>query len=173
MKLQDAEKLWLDQTEEEEVRFALFAEPKLLRRPRTGMKALAALHFGGYQDMSGTWITDDRVIWLQMIMSEQPGEGARLLGQICRLASGHGLAICGEPVSLKPASWDETRHWSGRVDDLIIWYLRHDFRVVQSKWRTRVWHVPPGLDLVVGIELIDKARVPAKTDHPVVEEKHS
>ena len=154
MTLQEVEQHWLDQTTEEEVLFALFPEPRQLRRPKTGMKALASLIFGQYKSLSDETISDDRVIWLGMIMSEQPGEGAGLLGQICQLARRGGLAICGEPVSLKPASWDAQRSWSGDKNDLIAWYLRNEFYVVQTKWRTRVWYLPPGIDLSVHEQLV-------------------
>jgi hypothetical protein len=154
MKLQEAEQFWLDQTTEEEIRFGLFAEPCRLRRPKTGMKALASLIFGHYKDLSDQPINDDNVIWLGMIMSEKPGEGARLLGQICQLAWTCGLAICGDPVPLKPESWDPQRRWSGDRNDLIAWYLRNEFRIVQTKRQTRLWYLPPGIELAVQTELV-------------------
>jgi hypothetical protein len=156
MTLRKAEQSWLDQTTEEEIRFELFAEPRQLRRPKIGIKALASLMFGRYKDISGRTIEDDRVIWLALIMSEQPGEGARLLAEICRLARVSGLAICGEPVSLKPAKWDAKRRWSGDTNDLIAWYLRNDFRIVQTKWRTLLLYLPPGIELSVQTQLVSK-----------------
>lgn len=156
MTLQEAEQFWLNQTTDEDIQFALFAEPRRLRRPKTGMKTLASLVFGQYKELCNETIADDRVIWLAMIMSEQPGEGARLLGQICTLARASGMAICGEPVSLKPANWDLQRHWSGNNNDLIAWYLRNEFRIVQTKWQTRLWYVPPGIELSVQVQLASK-----------------
>lgn len=160
MTLLEAEKLWLDQTTEEEVRFELFTETRMLRRPNNGMKALASLFFGQYKDLSGRLITDDRVIWLGFIMSEQPGEGTRLLKFIRRLAWESGLAICGEPVPLKPASWGTQRPWSNDKSGLIAWYLRNDFHVLQNKWQTRIWYVPSNLELSVQAELVDKRPAP-------------
>lgn len=157
MALMDAAQAWLTQTTEEDVRFETFPDAKLLRRPLSGVRALAALSFGQYIDMTDKVIDDDRVIWLGMIMSEERGEGARLLEQICRLARAHGLAICGDPVALKPAGWEPARPWMRSKHELIGWYLRHDFIVVQSKWRTRLWHVPPGMELLVQTQLADRA----------------
>ena len=153
MAILDAERCWHDHTTEEEVEFGSHGVAKL-RRPKTGMKALASLQFGTYQDFSGSWQIDDRVIWLSMILSEQSGDGARLLAQICKLARRHIVAICGCPTPMKPSTWSANRKWLGRNDDLASWYLRHGFRIVQNKSETRIWHIPPGLDLAVAAHLV-------------------
>jgi SAM-dependent methyltransferase len=154
MAILDAELCWLDLTTEEEVEFGSHVVAKL-RRPKNGIKALASLNFVKYRDLSGCWLTDDRVIWLEMILSEQAGEGARLLKQICRLARHKGLAICGCPSPVKPTAWPEGRPWLCNSNDLAAWYLRHGFRIVQNKSETRVWFVPPGLELSVQVHLVE------------------
>ena len=128
----------------------------MLRRHNTGIKALASLVFGHYKDLSGSLISDNRVIWLGFIMSDQPGEGAPLLKLIRRLACENGLAVCGEPVALKPASWGTQRPWSNDKYSLITWYLRNGFHVLQNKWQTRIWYVPPNLEISVQAALMDK-----------------
>jgi hypothetical protein len=152
MTILDAKQCWLDLTTEEEVEFGSLAALKL-RRPKKSINALASLTFGEYKDLSGCRRCDDRVIWLDMIVSKRSGDGARLLKQICRLARDNGLAICGCPTPVKPMDWLEDR-WFCNDKDIVAWYQRQDFKIVQDASETRVWKLPPGLALSVQVQIV-------------------
>lgn len=156
MGLKQAERLWLSQTNDEEFYLDRFPKPKVLRRPISQIRALASLSFGRYKDLSDQIVEDDRVVWLDFIVSEEQGKGRLLLDKIKRLMDDHSLALCGEPIPLKPQDWTEGRVWMRKPDELISWYIRQDFKVVQTALNTRVWYLPHDLNLVVDVKLSPK-----------------
>lgn len=122
--LQKAETEWLAETVPEALNFCVVGSvaPMQLRRHLTIPGALAELAFGKSAFPRG--------IWLGMIVSEQPGQGRRLLDRIKLLADSHRLTIIGSPVPLKPTNWNQSRPWSDSEKDVTDWYVRNGFRAV-------------------------------------------
>lgn len=140
-RLSAAESDWLTRSTEEQFYFAMFQEPALLRRPSQFSGVLASLKFGTYQDLQRQWVDDERAVWLEMIVSEQPGAGGRFLDRLTFTLSRFGLALLGTPTPLRPRDWDPERRLI-KKEELIGWYLKHRFKIVQDGSDTRVVHVP-------------------------------
>lgn len=145
-RLKRLEEAWLKQTTPEDVYFACFEDPKPLRRSNTVPDAFADLEFGHYKDMDGKIVESDRAIWLGMILGMRPGAGGALLKLITSTAARCGVSVIGAPTSLQPQAWTKGR--ALRKDaELLAWYARHDFRIVQSRFETRVVYLGTGSDL--------------------------
>lgn len=139
--LKIAEKMWLDTSQEEKFFFQRYPEPSSLRRSTKFPGALASLKFGEYQGMDNKWITNERAVWLGMIVSDSRGSGGQLLNALTRVFTRLGLSLIGTPTPLKPRDWDGSRPFDNKQENLICWYLRHGFRIIQNGSETRVVHV--------------------------------
>ena len=126
-------------------------EPKPLRRSKHHPGAYAALQFGGYQSLDNVWIADERVVWLEMIAAKVPGEGGRLIEALALQLGRYGLALMGTPTPLKLRDWAENRTYPAREGDLLAWYQKRRFRVVQDQCQTRVVFTGDGMKLVTTI----------------------
>ncbi|WP_414815599.1 hypothetical protein [Rhizobium sp. IY2] len=129
---------WQRSSIPEDFYFAHWDVPKALRRSTKILGALASLTFGKYKGLDGKWVDDDKVVWLEMITSDVPGDGGRLLDALKRACGRCDLLLVGEPVGLKPRDWAADRKWDGRLEVLIHWYISHGFRIVQNGSTTRV-----------------------------------
>ena len=138
----DIEQQWLAETTSESFYFSTFPGKSCdLRRHNTITGALAKLRFGSYLNLAGRWVPDDRVVWLGMITSDTPGDGARLLTRIRELAAEYSCLVVGEPTPLKPKDWSPDRPWCRDPYPLIEWYARHDF-AFRTKGRTTLMCYP-------------------------------
>lgn len=136
------EKSWLASSVPENFSFAMFKEPKPLRRSATITGALAELAFGRYQALGGAWVEHDRAVWIGMIVSDVAGDGGRLLAALRKACFQSNLFMAGTPVPLKPQDWDPARPFHYDATKLIYWYMRQGFRVIQDGSNTRVLLVP-------------------------------
>jgi len=152
-KLRAIEEAWITGSDEEEFYFSSFPEPMKLRRSQKFPGALSALTFGTYQDLNDQWVQDDRVVWLSMIVSDRPGYAGRLLDALTLPLRQHGLALIGTPTALRPRDWDQSRQDRTHVD-LVGWYMRHGFKVVQSSTSTRIVNCEYPLKLVTKFEFM-------------------
>src|SRR3954471_10866941 len=76
----DMEQQWLSETSPEDFFFSAFpGQSCVLRRHNRINGALAQLKFGSYLKRVNRWVPNDDVVWLGMITSDRPGDGARLL----------------------------------------------------------------------------------------------
>jgi hypothetical protein len=124
----DMEQQWLSETSPEDFFFSAFpGQSCVLRRHNRINGALAQLKFGSYMKRVNRWVPNDDVVWLGMITSDRPGDGARLLKRILELAVEHSCLVVGEPTPLKPKDWPASRPWYSEPGVLIEWYRRHDF----------------------------------------------
>lgn len=148
-----AEAKWLAETTPEECHFELFEDPVVLRR-MSFLDALGDLRFGGYFDLKSVWIDDPRVVWISMIAGLSPGHGRALLGKMVQLSMRHNLAIMATPSPLKLRNWPGAREYPRKQSDLVAWYLRQGFRVIQDAiGETRVFQVPSICDIDVTFTL--------------------
>lgn len=148
MTLQEIERSWRDNSKEEDVFFEGFSVPKPLRRSTRFPGALSDLVFGKYKTFDNKWVENDRVIWLGMITSDVQGHGSHFIDKLTIDLSKLGVSLVGEPAALKPKSWPASRPFI-RNNDLIGWYLRHKFQVLQSDAGTRVVHLALSASLEV------------------------
>lgn len=151
--LREVEKAWIQSSESEEFWFDNFPISKTLRRSKTIKGGLASLEFGRYMDMKGNWVDNDQVVWLGMITSDIPGNGAQLLKSITRACGRANLAVVGTPTPLKPKNWDPIRPFEFDVTRLVHWYMKQGFRLIQDGHQTRVVFVPTSGALTVDFSL--------------------
>ncbi|PPQ35690.1 hypothetical protein [Rhodopila globiformis] len=124
----DMEQQWLSETSPEDFYFSTFPGAScVLRRHNRINGALAALKFGSYLKCGKRWVPNDEVVWLEMITSDRPGDGGRLLARILELAAEHSFLVVGEPIPLKPKDWPANRPWCSKPATLVEWYRRYDF----------------------------------------------
>lgn len=88
-----------------------------------------------------------------MIVSDRPGDGGRLLDAIPKACTGFGVALFGEPISLKPRDWDPARPWNWKDGELLKCYAKHGFDIIQSQGRTLICFIPAARKLSVNISL--------------------
>lgn len=151
-KLHQVEEAWIANSDEEDFYFEAVPAPMKLRRSRRFPGALSALRFGSYQDLDDRWVEDPRVVWLSMIVSDRPGNASGLLDALTLPLRRQGLALIGSPTALRPRDWDGTRKTRNDVD-LIGWYMRRGFKVVQNSHSTRVLSCDYPLKLVSEFKL--------------------
>jgi hypothetical protein len=129
---------WERNSTPEDFYFAQWVSPKPLRRSIHFPGALASLSFGGYMGLDNKWVDHDRVVWLEMIVSDVPGDGGRLLKALKINCGRCDLSLVGEPCALQPRDWAADRKWDHKPETLIAWYMSHKFRIVQNGSSTRV-----------------------------------
>lgn len=148
------EEAWLTSSEPEDFPFAMFDQPKPLRRSTTIPGALAELVFGRYQSLDGAWAEHGGVVWLGMIVSDTPGDGGRLLTALRKACMKCDLAMIGTPTPLKPRDWEPERPFSYDEKRLTYWYMRQGFRVVQDGSSTRVVFASRSSRMKVNLSLL-------------------
>jgi hypothetical protein len=151
-KLLAAEADWIKCSDAEYFFFELSHKPMVLRRSKRFPGALSGLIFGKYQGLDQQWILDERVVWLGMIVSDRFGSGGLLLSDLRKFVKTRGLSLIGTPNSLRPRDWDKARQPLTQ-QELICWYLKHGFKIIQSGSETRIMFVPAPLKLAVTFEL--------------------
>ena len=155
-KLRLVEEAWRDGSDEENFYFAGFDQPKKLRRSRRFPGALTALTFGSYQDFDGHWVQDSRIVWLDMIVGDRPAYAGALLDDITSVLRKNGLGMIGSPTFLRPRDWSDERR--GRKDtELLAWYMKRGFKIVQNSQSARIVHCEYPLSLVSEFK-IDRAK---------------
>jgi len=138
----DMEQQWLSETSSENFFFSTFrGQSCVLRRHNRITGALASLRFGSYMNCANRWVPNDDVVWLGMITSDRPGDGARLLKRILELAVEYSCLVAGEPTPLKPKNWPTDRPWYSEPSTLVEWYRRHDF-AFRTEGRTTLMCFP-------------------------------
>lgn len=156
------EKAWLDSSTPEDFYFSLRPDvPKPLRRSTVIKGALAELTFGRYQDLDGSWVQNDVVVWLGMIVSEAAGAGSQLLEAICKGCGRSGLVLMGTPTPLKPRDWCRDEKFDFNQRRLINWYMRHGFRVLQNASTTRLVFSVQSSRLAVAFSINPDSALPA------------
>lgn len=143
------------QTVQVDYKFAAFPkDPAQMREHRQIPDAYASLRFGEYRDFGGAWMQNSAVVWLNMIVANRPGQGKILIDRISKNLSKSGITIVGDPAPFSGRDWEDNRLYPRSTEELIQWYIRRDFQVVQSEGQTRVMHLGLGCKLKSSFRLV-------------------
>ncbi len=132
---------WLRNSKPEDVYFRALPDPVRARRSLNFKDVLAEVVFERYQDWDGSWVENDAVIWIGMIVSERPGAGAQLLKLLRNASISYGVYMAGIPAPREPRNWNRGKF---SVDELRLagWLERQGFELVRRGSAFRVVFTP-------------------------------